>query len=86
MIKRRALDAGLPPAICCHTFRATGITVYLENGGTLDSYFAVRTHSSKSRHEARQEAESLGAYFRRYPTDQAVPGKRSKTMNREIRD
>ena len=35
MIKRRARDSGLPPNICCHTFRATGITAYLENGGTL---------------------------------------------------
>jgi site-specific recombinase XerD len=36
MIKRRAAAAGLPPAICCHSFRATGITAYLENGGTID--------------------------------------------------
>ena len=37
MIKRRATAAGLPPSTCCHTFRATGITAYLSNGGTLDS-------------------------------------------------
>jgi integrase len=36
MIKRRARAAGLGDAICCHTFRATGITNYLENQGTLD--------------------------------------------------
>ena len=36
MIKRRAVDTGLPPNICCHTFRATGITAYLQNGGTLE--------------------------------------------------
>lgn len=29
MIKRRALAAGLPETINCHTFRATGITAYL---------------------------------------------------------
>ena len=33
MIKRRAAAADLPPSTCCHTFRATGITVYLSNGG-----------------------------------------------------
>jgi integrase/recombinase XerD len=33
MIKRRAKAAGLT---CCHTFRATGITAYLQNGGTLE--------------------------------------------------
>ena len=30
MIKRRALGASLPYSTCCHTFRATGITAYLE--------------------------------------------------------
>jgi site-specific recombinase XerD len=37
MIKRRALACGLSPAICCHTFRATGITAYLENGGSIEN-------------------------------------------------
>ena len=36
MIKRRALAAGLPPHITCHTFRATGITCYLLGGGSLE--------------------------------------------------
>lgn len=38
MIKRRAKDAGLSDRISsCHTFRATGITAYLENGGNLEA-------------------------------------------------
>ena len=36
MIKRRAQAIGLPEEICNHTFRATGITAYLENGGTIE--------------------------------------------------
>jgi integrase/recombinase XerD len=36
MIKRRSKAAALPDSTCCHTFRATGITTYLENGGTLE--------------------------------------------------
>ena len=36
MIKQRAQAIGLPEEICCHTFRATGITAYLENGGTIE--------------------------------------------------
>ena len=36
MIKRRAAAAELPASTCCHTFRATGITAYLSNGGTLE--------------------------------------------------
>jgi integrase/recombinase XerD len=31
MIRRRALAAGISAPVCCHSFRATGITVYLEN-------------------------------------------------------
>lgn len=46
MIKRRAKKAGLPPEICCHTFRATGITAYLNNGGTLERAQQIAAHSS----------------------------------------
>jgi integrase/recombinase XerD len=46
MIKRRTRDAGLPPNTCCHTFRATGITAYLENGGTLEKAQAIASHES----------------------------------------
>jgi site-specific recombinase XerD len=46
MIKRRAEDAGLPSSICCHTFRATGITAYLENGGTVENAQAIAAHES----------------------------------------
>ena len=37
MVKRRTRHAGLPPGVCCHSFRATGITAYLNNGGTLEN-------------------------------------------------
>jgi integrase len=33
-VRRRARTAGIKTKIGCHTFRATGITAYLENGGT----------------------------------------------------
>jgi integrase len=46
MIKRRALAAGLPSSTCCHTFRATGITAYLENGGTIENGQAIAAHES----------------------------------------
>ena len=36
MIKRRARRAGLPAEICAHSFRGTGITEYLRNGGDLE--------------------------------------------------
>ena len=43
MIKRRAVAAGLPPATCC---RATGVTAYLSNGGTLDHAQQIAGHAS----------------------------------------
>ncbi len=46
MIKRRASEAGLPESTCCHTFRATGITAYLENGGTIENAQAIAAHES----------------------------------------
>ena len=46
MIKRRAAAPGLPPSTCCHTFRATGITAYLSNGGTLEHAQQIAGHAS----------------------------------------
>jgi site-specific recombinase XerD len=46
MVKRRAREAGLSEEIGCHTFRATGITAYLENGGTIDKAQAIAAHES----------------------------------------
>jgi integrase/recombinase XerD len=46
MIKRRAEAARLPASTCCHTFRATGITAYLENGGTIENAQAIAAHES----------------------------------------
>src|SRR5216683_3187149 len=46
MIKRRAKGAALPYSTCCHTFRATGITAYLQNGGTLEHAQQIAAHQS----------------------------------------
>ncbi len=46
MVKRRARAAGLPETTCCHTFRATGITAYLDNGGTIENAQAIAAHES----------------------------------------
>ena len=46
MVKRRCRQAGLPETTCCHTFRATGITAYLENGGRLEHAQAIAAHES----------------------------------------
>jgi len=46
MVRRRALAAGIGTAIGNHTFRATGITAYLKNGGTLENAATMANHAS----------------------------------------
>ena len=46
LVRRRAADAGITKPICCHTFRATGITAYLENKGTLERAQKLAGHAS----------------------------------------
>ena len=46
MIKRRARKAGLPAEICAHSFRGTGITEYLRNGGDLEIAARIAGHVS----------------------------------------
>jgi len=57
MAKRRARAAGFEPSsVCCHTFRATGITTYLMNDGLLETAQAIAGHES---------ARTTGLYDRR---------------------
>lgn len=56
MVRRRAADAKLETAIGCHTFRATGITDYLTNGGKLEIAQRMAGHSN---------AKTTGLYDRR---------------------
>ncbi|MGF7148957.1 site-specific recombinase XerD [Sphingomonas zeicaulis] len=46
MVRRRAQAAGIATAIGNHSFRATGITAYLRNGGTLEKAAAMANHAS----------------------------------------
>ncbi len=46
MIRQRAAAAGIKTEIGCHTFRATGITAYLKNGGKLEIAQQMAAHES----------------------------------------
>jgi integrase/recombinase XerD len=56
MVRRRAANAGIETAIGCHTFRATGITDYLTNGGRIEVAQRMAGHSN---------AKTTGLYDRR---------------------
>jgi len=46
MIKRRARRTDLPAEICAYSFRGTGITEYLRNGGDLEVAARIVGHAS----------------------------------------
>jgi integrase/recombinase XerD len=56
MVRRRAADAGIESPIGCHTFRATGITDYLTNGGRIEVAQRMAGHAN---------AKTTGLYDRR---------------------
>ncbi len=56
MVRRRAAHAKIATAIGCHTFRATGITDYLTNGGKLEVAQRMAGHAN---------ARTTGLYDRR---------------------
>jgi integrase/recombinase XerD len=56
MIQRRARAAGLKTKISAHSFRATGLTTYLQNGGKLEIAPQMAGHES---------ARTTGLYDRR---------------------
>jgi integrase/recombinase XerC len=47
MIRRRVVAAGIHAPIGNHSFRATGITAYLGNGGALEHAQAMAAHESR---------------------------------------
>ncbi|MBX9660398.1 MAG: site-specific integrase [Nitrospiraceae bacterium] len=55
-IQRRAIAAGIQTKVSCHSFRATGITTYLQNGGKLEVAQQMAGHES---------ARTTGLYDRR---------------------
>jgi len=46
MVRRRTAAIGLPVEIGCHSFRGTGITNYLKNGGTIEVAARLAGHAS----------------------------------------
>ncbi len=46
MIQRRAKAGGITTRVGNHTFRATGVTAYLKNGGTLERAAQMASHAS----------------------------------------
>ena len=61
MIYRRTRRAGIPGRFCCHTFRATGITTFLENGGSLETAQFIAGHADSRTTKIYDRRERLAA-------------------------
>ena len=62
MVGRRAAAAGIGTRLGNHSFRATGITAYLKNGGTLEKAAQMANHASTRTtqlYDRRREEMSL---------------------------
>ncbi len=68
VVKQRCAEAGLPETICNHTFRGTGITVFLQNGGSLEAAQDLANHSdprTTKLYDRRKDLATLSEIERR---------------------
>ncbi len=78
MLQRRAKKAGITTAICNHSWRATGITVFLENGGAIEMAQYMAGHAdprTTKLYDRRRQQVTRGEVERiRYERKQQTPG------------
>jgi integrase/recombinase XerD len=48
LVEKRASASGIVKRVCCHSFRATGITEYMNSGGTIEIAQQIAGHKSSS--------------------------------------
>ena len=68
VVKERCAAAELPESICNHTFRGTGITVFLQNGGSLEAAQDMANHSdprTTKLYDRRKDLATLSEIERR---------------------
>jgi site-specific recombinase XerD len=68
IVKERCKAAGLSEAFCSHTFRGTGITVFLQNGGALEAAQDMANHSdprTTKLYDRRKDLATLSEIERR---------------------
>jgi integrase/recombinase XerD len=72
VVKERCRDAGLSETFCNHTFRGTGITVFLQNGGALEAAQEMANHSdprTTKLYDRRKDLATLSEIERRIAFD-----------------
>jgi uncharacterized protein (DUF433 family) len=85
VIRRRAVAAGITAPIGCHTFRATGITAYLANGGPLEHAQEMAAARKPAHHQALRPHAGT-PHAGRGGEDQALTGATTSTARqRDLR-
>ena len=77
MVKARCIAAGLSEEFCNHTFRGTGITVYLQNGGSLEGAQDMANHAdprTTKLYDRRKDLATLNEIERRIAFEKTRPG------------
>ena len=46
LVAKRAKASGILKRVCCHSFRATGVTEYMNSGGTIEIAQRIAGHTS----------------------------------------
>jgi site-specific recombinase XerD len=72
VVKERCTAAGLSEEFCNHTFRGTGITVFLHNGGALEAAQDMANHSdprTTKLYDRRKDLATLNEIERRIAFD-----------------
>jgi hypothetical protein len=69
MIRRRTAQAGFKVKLGCHVFRATGITAYLEAGGSLETPRPWR-RTKPAHHEALRPHLAMKSRLMRWNVSQ----------------
>ena len=46
LVEKRARTSGILKRVCCHSFRATGVTEYMNSGGTIEIAQRIAGHTS----------------------------------------
>ena len=80
LLKRRLRDAGIVGDYSPHSFRATGITNYLENGGTLEVAQRIAGHAD-SRTTKLYDRRGQKVLSRRYGEDPVLMFTRTQEDN-----
>ena len=48
LVEKQARTSGILKRVCCHSFRATGVTEYMNSGGTIEIAQRIAGHTSPS--------------------------------------